>query len=128
MDSFYRTSRRGTLVTIAICSMLGGLVLIWHLLRPGVINLIPTTQLLILLGLFVLPAITVGAWALDLKHIKAAAPPRDAPRSDAARAEALSESLNLAHGHAPGRDPTNPGRHAEAHRHRRTTETPAPAR
>lgn len=137
MDSFYRSSRRGILVTIAMCSMLGGLVLVWHLLRPGVINVVPTAQLLILLGLFVLPVVTVGAWALDLKHVRSAPVPRTAsqpsqPEHRLAASELvpseLAEASNITHAKAPGRDAAGSGRGSETHRHRRAGDVASPAR
>jgi hypothetical protein len=132
MDSIYRSSRRGVLVTIAICSMLGGLVLVWHLLRPGVINVVPTAQLLILLGLFVLPVVTIGAWALDLKHARSAPAPRAAatPQQPEPRlfGAEQAEASNITHAKAPGRDAAGTGRGTETHRHRRAGDFASPAR
>lgn len=130
MDSIYRSSRRGVLVTIAICSMLGGLVLVWHLLRPGVINVVPTAQLLILLGLFVLPVVTIGAWALDLKHARSAPVPRHHAHTESRLLATTepAEAVNIAHARAPGRDAAGTGRGTETHRHRRAGDVASPAR
>ncbi len=132
MDSIYRSSRRGVLITIAMFSMLGGLVLVWHLLRPGVINVVPTPQLLILLGLFVLPVLTIGAWALDLKHVRSAPAPRSSqpvsiPEPKLAGSE-LAEMANITHAKAPGRDAAGAGRGPETHRHRRAGDVVLPVR
>lgn len=65
MDSYVRPARRGAVVLIAVTSILGGMLLAWHLVSPTTIGGTSTPELLLVLGLLVLPLAALGAWQAD---------------------------------------------------------------
>ncbi len=60
-----RRLRRGWLLAIALGTTLLAIALIVHALSPGHLPMTPTSQLVAILALLLLPAGTIGAWAWD---------------------------------------------------------------
>ena len=77
MAGFVRAVRRTAVFFVAIASASFGLVIIWFLVRPGVISQVATVQMMVVLALFLLPAATLAAWLMDRRAI-AEAPAMDA--------------------------------------------------
>lgn len=129
MDGWQYAVRRTALIAIAAASMLGGLVLVWNLLRPGVFSVVPTAQLLMLLGLFVLPAATVGAWSFDRSAARRERERRQANQRQRAAGLALREPVLVESctGAPParvqGHDPGQAERRSDTHRRRRAGQT-----
>lgn len=65
MDTFVRPARRGAVLMAAVLSMTGGMLLAWNMVRPSALAGTSTIELLIVLGLLVLPAAAIGAWQAD---------------------------------------------------------------
>lgn len=65
MDSYVRPARKGAVALIAVTSILGGILLAWHLVNPSTIGGTSTPELLLVLGLLVLPLAAMGAWQVD---------------------------------------------------------------
>lgn len=65
MDMFVRPARRGAVVMAAVLSMTGGMLLAWNLVRPAALAGASTLELLIVIGLLVLPVAAIGAWQAD---------------------------------------------------------------
>ncbi len=65
MDRFSRTARRGAVVAVAMVSVAVGALLVWTVVRPEVVGTVRTGELVMLLGLSVLPGCALAGWAID---------------------------------------------------------------
>jgi hypothetical protein len=65
--------RRAAVVVVAVGCVLSGVVLVWRLATPELIPSLGTWSLVGIIGLFVLPAVTLGAWELDRRAARARA-------------------------------------------------------
>ena len=113
MAGFVRAVRRAAVFFVAIASGSFGLVIIWFLVRPGVIAQVATVQMMIVLGLFLLPAATLAAWFMDRRAIAEApasegATPIDAPPVASVGAPRLAHAE---HGARVARHGVEPRRH-----------------
>ena len=54
---------------VAFASTGFGLLMIWILVRPGVIARVATVEMMVVLGLFLLPVATLAAWFMDHRAI-----------------------------------------------------------
>ncbi|GMV26596.1 MAG: hypothetical protein AMXMBFR58_26270 [Phycisphaerae bacterium] len=50
---------------VAALSVIGGVLLAWHMVNPATISGTSTPELVLVLGLLVLPAAALGAWHAD---------------------------------------------------------------
>ncbi|HLO40499.1 MAG TPA: hypothetical protein VK176_05705 [Phycisphaerales bacterium] len=50
---------------VALSSVLGGMLLAWHLVNPSTIAGTSTPELILVLGLLILPLAAIGAWQMD---------------------------------------------------------------
>jgi len=69
MEAAVRTARRAAMIAVACGSGGFGLLMIWILVRPGVIARVATVEMLVVLGLFLLPVATLAAWFMDHRAI-----------------------------------------------------------
>lgn len=117
MDVMFARARRTMLVVVGLASIGAGVWLVWHVVRPGVFAAVPTTHMVVLLGLMALPALAVGAWAWDRRTLREhPALPRDAGVEQTGE---LAKTDRSAH---PGRDAVARTRD-ERHRRRVRAET-----
>lgn len=65
MSSVLRSARKWGVVFVAVASVIAGARIVWDVVQPGVLHAVPTTALLVLAGLFILPGLTMIAWDLD---------------------------------------------------------------
>ena len=65
--------RRAAVVVVAVGCVLSGVVLVWRLATPELIPSLGTWSLVGIIGLFVFPAVTLGAWELDRRAARARA-------------------------------------------------------
>jgi len=73
-----RSARKWGVVFVAVASVSAGARIVWDVVQPGVLHAVPTTALLVLAGLFILPGLTMIAWDLDRRaaaHAPAQTPP-----------------------------------------------------
>lgn len=76
MEGFVRSARRAAMLAMAFGSGGFGVLMIWIMVRPGVISRVATFEMLGVLGLFMLPVLTLAAWYVDHRAVaeQAAAP------------------------------------------------------
>jgi len=65
MESLVRATRRSGVVLIAVISIVLSLGLVYAIFNGGAVSRLPTLQLLGLVGLLVLPIVTMGLLRLD---------------------------------------------------------------
>lgn len=65
MEAIVRATRRGGVILIAVISIVVSLGLVYMVFNGGAISRLPTTQLLGLLALLILPVVTMGLLRLD---------------------------------------------------------------
>ena len=97
---------------IGVGSILAGLALAFRLVTPGLVEQLPTSELLGLLGLLTLPALAL--WALSADRNAAARIPGAIP--EPARTDRMIEPKPLPHGGVPEAEVHAPGRRAVHHR------------
>lgn len=112
--STFRGLRRSALVLAGLSSILAGVVLVWFVFRPGVLSSTPTLHLLALLGMLILPGLSIAGWAMDRRESRRAAAPSTTAASHLPRAVTHVAGQ---HGRAPGRHASrDEARHAELRR------------
>lgn len=67
-------ARRAALTVVIGWSMGLGSVLLWQALSPAMLGRVTTPELLVLLGLQILPAVAVFIWLVDRRQAMAEAP------------------------------------------------------
>jgi hypothetical protein len=65
LDLFIRSARRAAVVLIAVSSIVGGILLAWHMVSPESLAGTSTPQMVLVLALLVLPLAALGAWHMD---------------------------------------------------------------
>ncbi|HRQ73871.1 MAG TPA: hypothetical protein PLU35_12670 [Phycisphaerales bacterium] len=70
MSRLIRVGRRAGVVTVTACSVLAGLGLVFHLVKPDVLPRVDTTSLAGVLAMLVLPCATLGALGIDRAAVK----------------------------------------------------------
>ncbi len=65
MESIIRATRRSGVVLIAVISIVLSLGLVYAIFNGGAVSRLPTLQLMGLVGLMVLPIVTMGLLRLD---------------------------------------------------------------
>lgn len=73
MDGSVRAARKAAVALIATASVFVGLLLIWYFVRPGVIAQVTTPHMLVVLGLFLMPVVTLAAWEME-RRVRASSP------------------------------------------------------
>jgi hypothetical protein len=119
-----RRLRRVLVCVLAVVSTALAVVLIFVALSPERIAATATAALLGILGLLVLPALTIAAWAWDRAvSVRTGHPPPDTAEPDTAETEPTPKPTPpRTVGHPPGRAPGRAlGRAGHTHAH------PAPA-
>lgn len=69
MDDSVRLARKAAVALIAGASIVVGLILIWYFVRPGFIGQVTTAHMLVLLGLFLMPVVTLAARELERRAV-----------------------------------------------------------
>ncbi len=127
MEGVVRTARRAAMFFVAFASTGFGLLMIWILVRPGVIARVATVEMMVVLGLFLLPVATLAAWFMDHRAIaEQPAEESEEARDGAAAAhgegllDAIEVTARVPGRHAQaGRDEGSPRHAAATRRHRR---------
>lgn len=65
MEAFVRATRRGGVILVTVVSIVAALGLVYGLFHTGAVERQPTMFLLVVLGLLVLPIVTLGLLRLD---------------------------------------------------------------
>lgn len=65
MEAFVRVTRRGGVILIAVVSVIAALGLVYLLFNGGTVSRLPTLHLVGLLGLLVMPIVTMALLRLD---------------------------------------------------------------
>lgn len=94
MEEAVSTARRTGVVIVALVSLAAGLALIWLLVDPRVIGRVTTAHMLIMLGLFLLPAATFCAWHYERSNRPAEESAEDECESEAGTAVSAPASTD----------------------------------
>jgi len=122
MEGVVRSVRRAAMLVMAFGSAGFGVLMIWILVRPGVIAGVATVEMMVVLGLFLLPAVTLAAWFMDhraIAEMPAGACSEGAPNAaDGATREPGHACATPRHSHTE-REESSPRHLAGVKRHRR---------
>lgn len=111
MDDAVHTARRAGVVLVALASLAAGLALVWFLVDPRVIARVSTGHLVVMLGLFLLPAATFGAWHYE--RTNSTEGPEESPAAPAS-SDPVPQASNAERQRRP--EPARVGRTDEAAR------------
>jgi hypothetical protein len=119
-----RTLRRAAVITIAVCSVISAVFLIWQLVTREQIGSLTNGHLIGMVALFVLPGATAAAWELD-RRAALKVPMELDDEDEEPDLHGFAGRQESVHQHAAREE--LPGQRDEAgrvRRHRRPAETP----